>query len=85
MLKFRGNLHYLNVPLADEFSKKMVTYANVLRFEFVIGFCASCTGILIVFKTGNYGITLPGNIKRQTIAIVLELVSPTKFPTQLKI
>ena len=29
MLKFRGNLHYLNVPLADKFSKKMVTYVNM--------------------------------------------------------
>ena len=31
MLKFRGDLHYFNVPLADKLSKKMMTYANVLR------------------------------------------------------
>ena len=29
--------------------------------------------------------TLPGNIKRQTIGIVLEIVFPPKFPAQFKI
>ena len=30
MLKFRGDMHNLNVPLVDKFSKKMMTYINVL-------------------------------------------------------
>ena len=50
MLKLRGDLHYLNVPLADIFSKKIVTYCDTsmwIEFEVVAGFCST----LAVFKT----------------------------------
>ena len=35
------------------------------EFEFVIGFCASCTAPWLSSKTGKHGMTLLGNIKRQ--------------------
>ena len=36
------------------------------EFEYVIGFCASCTAPWLSSKTGKHGMTLLGNIKRQT-------------------
>ena len=66
MLKFRRDLHYFNIPLVDKFSKKMMTHVMCFEFEFVMGFCASCTAPWLSSKTGKHGMTLLGNMKRLT-------------------
>ena len=50
---FRGNVHYCNVPLADKFSKKVVTDVNVLGIGVRHWALSKLHSTLVVLKTEN--------------------------------